>query len=324
MDRLERFYKIDQLLKDRKVVSFAVFKSELGMSPASVKRDLAYMRDRFNAPIEYDRDANGYRFGAPRSGPRYELPGLWFNSSEVLALLTTLRMLGDVQPGMLDGQIEPLQERLRKILGSGDHSWREIEKRIRIFQPERRAGKAAHFSVAAAAVLKRARLWIRHYNRQRNEETEREDSPQRLVHYRDNWYLDAWCHLRNDLRSFAVDAIRDARLVESKAKEIAAAELDEHLGAGYGIFAGKKVEWATLRFTPEAARWVSAQSWHPQQRVRVEKDGSYFLELPYSEAPELVMEILKFGPDVEVLAPASLRARVAQSLAAAAGRYAGD
>ncbi|MGQ0544264.1 MAG: WYL domain-containing protein [Betaproteobacteria bacterium] len=94
-----------------------------------------------------------------------------------------------------------------------------------------------------------------------------------------------------------------------------------HLGAGYGIFAGKKVEWATLRFTPEAARWVAAQSWHPKQRSRFEEDGSYVLELPYSEDRELLMEILKFGADVEVLAPASLRSRVAASLAGAASRY---
>jgi predicted DNA-binding transcriptional regulator YafY len=327
VDRLERFYKIDRLLKERRLVSFADFKSQLGMSPASVKRDLAYMRERFHAPIEYDREANGYRLGRQGPGPRYELPGLWFNSAEVLALLTTLRMLGDLQPGMLDGQIESLRERLREVLGSGDHSWQEVEKRIRIFQPERRAGdkmgRLGHFPVVAAAVLKRAKLWIRHYNRKADRETEREVSPQRLVHYRDNWYLDAWCHLRNDLRSFAVDAIRDARLTEGRAKEVAAAELDQHLGAGYGIFAGKNVEWATLKFTPEAARWVSAQSWHPSQRSRIEKDGSYFLELPYAEAPELVMEILKFGADVEVLAPASLRERVAQSLAQAARRYGG-
>jgi predicted DNA-binding transcriptional regulator YafY len=321
MDRLERFYKIDRLLKDRRVVSFADFKSELGMSPASVKRDLAYMRERFNAPIEYDREANGYKFGQPAPGPRYELPGLWFNSSEVLALLTTLRMLGDLQPGMLDGQIEPLRERLRSILDSGDHSWEEVEKRIRIFHPERRAGEAKHFSAIAAAVLKRARLWIRHYNRQRDEETEREVSPQRLVHYRDNWYLDAWCHLRDDLRSFAVDAIRDARLEDARAKEVGAKQLDAHLGAGYGIFAGSKVEWATLRFTPTAARWASARNWHPTQRASIEKDGSYVVELPYAETPELMGEILRYGAEVEVLAPASLRERVAQSLAQASARY---
>jgi len=323
VDRLERFYKIDRLLKERKLVSFAVFKHELGMSPASVKRDLAYMRDRYNAPIEYDREANAYRFGRPRTGPRYELPGLWFNASEVLALLTTLRMFGDVQPGMLDGQIEPLRERLRAILGSGDHSWQEVEKRIRIFQPERRAGDPAHFGIAATAVLRRSQLWIRHYNRTRGEETERDVSPQRLVHYRDNWYLDAWCHLRKDLRSFAVDAIREARLLDARAKEVPDAELDAHLGAGYGIFAGTKVEWATLRFTPAAARWVAAQNWHPQQRARHEDDGSYLLELPYAETPELVMEILKYGADVEVLGPSELRERVVRALAQAARRYNG-
>jgi predicted DNA-binding transcriptional regulator YafY len=108
---------------------------------------------------------------------------------------------------------------------------------------------------------------------------------------------------------------------ENRAKEIGAQELDTHLGAGYGIFAGSKVEWAKLRFTPQAARWVSAQTWHPSQRRSVDKDGTYLLELPYAETPELVQEILKWGAEVEVLAPASLRERIAQSLAKAAGRY---
>jgi predicted DNA-binding transcriptional regulator YafY len=321
MDRLERFYKIDQLLKERRVVSFALFEEKLGMSRASVKRDLAYMRERFNAPIEYDREANGYRFGAPRSGPRYELPGLWFNATEIYALLTTLQLLSNLQPGLLDGQVKPVLERLRSILGTGDHSWEEVAKRMRIFLPERREGQAAHFSVIAAALLKRLRLWIRHYNRKDDRETEREVSPQRLVHYRDNWYLDAWCHLRNDLRSFAVDAIREAVLKDTPAREVREAELDEYLGSGYGIFAGRNVEWATLKFTPEAARWVSAQNWHPKQRVRVEKDGSYILEVPYAEDRELVMEILRYGADVEVLEPAALRRRVADSLRQAAQRY---
>jgi len=321
MDRLERFYKIDQLLKERKVVSFATFLHVLGTSRAGVKRDLEYMRNRFNAPIDYDRELKGYRFGKPRSGPRYELPGLWFNAAEVQALLTTLQLLDNLQPGLLDGQVSPLVERLRAILGSGDHSWKEIEKRIKIFLPERREGKTAYFSVVAAALLKRQRVWIKHYNRKEDRETEREISPQRLAHYRDNWYLDAYCHLRKDLRSFAVDAIREAALRDGRAKDVPEAELDEYLGSGYGIFAGSKVLWAKLKFTPEAARWVSAQNWHPKQRASVDKDGAYVLEIPYAEDRELVMEILKYGGDVEVLAPVDLRRRVADSLRAAAQRY---
>jgi predicted DNA-binding transcriptional regulator YafY len=320
MDRLERFYKIHQLLTERKTVSFATLLKELDTSRAGVKRDLEYMRERFNAPIEYHREANGYRFGNPRSGPRYELPGLWFNAGEAYALLSMQTLLAELQPGLLESHVEPLQGRLRAILG-GELAAKDIHARIRIFKPERRESQAVHFSTIAAALLKRTRLWIRHYNRKEDRVTEREISPQRLVHYRDNWYVDAYCHVREDLRSFAVDAIRDAELRDARAKEIPKAELDEHLASGYGIFAGRKVEWATLKFTPEAARWVSAQSWHPKQRARVEKDGSYVLEIPYAQDRELLMEVLKFGADVEILAPVGLRKRVADALEQAVGRY---
>jgi predicted DNA-binding transcriptional regulator YafY len=222
---------------------------------------------------------------------------------------------------LLDGQVAPLIERLRAILGTGDHSWQEVEKRIRIFQPGRRESKATHFNIIAAAVLKRARLWIRHYNRNEDRETEREISPQRLIHYRENWYLDAYCHVREGLRSFAVDAIREAVLRDTRAKEVPKAELDEHMATGYGIFAGRDVVWATLKFTALAGRWVSAQMWHPGQRAHIEKDGSYVLEIPYSDDRELVMEILRYGADVEVLEPAALRKRVRDSIRKAAQRY---
>ena len=321
MDRTERFYKIDQLLKERKVVSFTMLRGVLGVSRATLKRDLVYMRDRLHAPIEYDREANGYRFGKPRSGPRYELPGLWFSAAEIYALLSTLHLLGNLQLGLLDGQVMPLVERLRAILGSSDHSWQEVEKRIRLFQPGRRESKATQFSAIAAAVLKRSRVWIRHYNRNEDRETEREISPQRLIHYRDNWYVDAYCHLREGLRSFAIDAIREAVLRDARAKEVSKAELDEHLASGYGVFGGRNVAWATLKFTAKAGRWVSAQIWHPEQRARIEKDGGYVLEIPYSDDRELVMEIFKYGPDVEVLAPAGLRRRVAEAARETAKRY---
>lgn len=321
MDRTERFYKIDQLLKDGGVVSFAHFRDSLGVSRATLKRDLVYMRDRFNAPIEYVRAENGYRFGKPRVGPRYELPGLWFNATEIYALLTTLQLLSNLQPGLLEGQVPALVERLRSILGSGDHSSDEVEKRVRIFHPERREGESAQFSLIAAALLKRSRLFIRHYNRNQDRVTEREVSPQRLVHYRDNWYLDAYCHLREDLRSFAVDAIQSAALRDMKAKEVPKTELDEYLGRGYGIFAGTKLEWATLRFSAKSARWVSAQTWHPDQRQRVESDGSFVLEVPYADDRELLMEILKYGVDVEVIAPPILRRRIIEILKRAVEAY---
>jgi predicted DNA-binding transcriptional regulator YafY len=192
---------------------------------------------------------------------------------------------------------------------------------VRVLHQAARALKHEHFAVVAQATLNRRRLRIRHYNRTDDRETGRDISPQRLVHYRDNWYVDAWCHLRKDLRSFAVDAIRAAEPLPERAKEVPKAELDEYVTSGYGIFAGRKVQWATLRFTPQAARWVAAQTWHPKQKARFEEGGAYRLSIPYADDRELVMDILRYGPEVEVLEPAALRQRVARQLAAAAKRY---
>ncbi|HXR58417.1 MAG TPA: YafY family protein [Burkholderiales bacterium] len=320
MDRTERFYRIDRLLAGGGSVSFAELMKALGVSRAQLKRDIAYMRERFNAPIDYERDTNGYRFGKPLPGPRYSLPGLWFSAAEIHALLTMQHLLENLQPGLLAPHTRPLLERLNAIV-AGDHSSAEVRRRIRVLPQAARAGKLDHFEVIAQGVLKRRRLRIRHWNRQRNDETEREVSPQRLVHYRDNWYLDTWCHKAGDVRSFSVDAIRAAELLDERAKEIPRQELDAILKAGYGIFAGKDIAWAKLRFTPERARWVANETWHEEQKSGFEADGSYVLEVPYADDRELVMDILKFGPDVEVLGPEKLRKRVAAQLAAAAKRY---
>ena len=324
MDRTERLYKIDQLISDRKVVSFDALRESLEVSPATLKRDLQYLCDRLNAPIVWDRDMGGYHYekGNPAAGSQFELPGLWFNASEIHALLTMQHLLATLdQGGLLGPHIQPLMARLNGLLGTADNTAEEIRKRVRIIGIGARHMQLHHFEKVGSALLRRKRLIITYRARGKNEVTEREVSPQRLVHYRENWYLDAWCHLRRELRSFAVDSILKADLVETPAKNVSEKILDEVLGTGYGIFSGKKVQWAKLKFTPERARWVAQEQWHPRQKSKFEPDGSYLLEMPYADDRELLMDILKYGPDAEVLAPATLRETVAERLRQSAKRY---
>lgn len=323
MNRTERFYKIDHLLQTRRpVVPVKDFLAELGISLATFKRDLEYMRERLNAPIVWDRELNGYRFEEGKGvGPKYEMPGLWFSPQEAAALLTMEHLIEELEPSLLGPHLAPLRARLTALLSTGEHSADEVRRRIRVIPFGARRHESRHFSLVASAVLGRHRLRITYFNRTRDETTDREVSPQRLVHYRANWYLDAWCHLRNDLRSFALDAVRAAEPVATRAKEVPDRELDEVLASGYGIFSGRKVQWATLRFTPERARYVALEEWHSKQRARWEKDGAYVLEVPFSSEKELVMDILKHGADVEVVAPASLRAEVRKRAQAAADLY---
>lgn len=316
MDRTERFYLIDRLLNEQGVVTRAQFLAALEISPATFKRDLAYMRERFNAPIEWDDDRGGYVFrrGGHAVGPTYALPGLWFNASEIQALLTMDAMLQDLQPGILGGHVAPLRARLEMLLEEGRVEAAEVRKRVRIAPLAARRIDDAVFEAVAAATLKRRRLDIDYRARSTGEATRRSVSPQRLVLYRDNWYLDAWCHVRNALRKFAVDAMAAARMTEERAKAIDMKTVERELDAGYGVFGGESVQWARLRFTPERARWVAAERWHPAQRSRTEAGGHYVLEVPYSDPRELTMDVLKYGADVEVLAPESLRRQVADEI----------
>lgn len=101
MDRTERFYKIDRLLRSQRVVTKKAFLDELEVSEATFRRDLEYMRERLFAPIIYDGVLRGYCFTDPDpNAPRYQLPGLWFNSSEIHALLTMEHLLLNLQPGL--------------------------------------------------------------------------------------------------------------------------------------------------------------------------------------------------------------------------------
>jgi len=322
MDRTERFYKIDQLLNDRRAVTMDTLIEDLGISKATVKRDIEYMRDRLYAPITWDRSLRGYRFDRSLPGAeKYSLPGLWFNDQEILALLTMYQMLSNLGNGLLTPHIQPLLARLNALMDSQADSAEEVRKRIRILHMAARTERPEHFEAVASATIRRRRLKIAYHARSSNEVTERELSPQRLVHYRDNWYLDGWCHLREGLRSFSLDAIRSAEILERKAKPVAEQTLNEVLASGYGIFSGKADKQARLRFTPEQARWVASERWHPEQVSQFDKDGSYLLEIPYSNDGELIMDILRYGADVEVEAPAELRRKVKHRLEEAAARY---
>ena len=291
----------------------------LEISPATFKRDIAKLRDQLHVPIKFDRELGGYTLEQGHTDT--ELPGLWFSQEEILALVTIQQLLEQLEPGLLGSKLKPLKDRLSQLMDKHGLTSQDIAKRIRIVHAGKRIVVVKSFEAVAAATLARKRLKILHFSRQNGKTTEREVSPQRLVHYRDNWYLDAWCHLRDDIRNFSIDAITRLDVLETAAKEVATKRIDEAVAAGYGIFGGSPKAWATLKFTPERARWVAGEQWHPLQESKTESDGSYVLSFPYSDDRELAGDIMRFGSDVEVLAPADLRSKVQRGFLEAAAKY---
>src|SRR5471032_908781 len=170
MDRTERFYKIELLIKRQSGVSFDQLLDELEVSPATLKRDLQYLRERMDAPIVYARDENVYRFadgagttsvvGRP-GGKSHELPGVWFSEKELHALLTMHQLIAGLDDGgVLGRHLQPLLDKLHGMLGASGEEAQSLMRRVRIVNPAKRAVASRFFEEAVSAVLSRRRLLI--------------------------------------------------------------------------------------------------------------------------------------------------------------------
>lgn len=321
MNRTERFYKIQKLLETRRTVTSEEFRRELEVSRATLNRDLEYLRDRLQMPLFWDSMERAYRLEPGRRS--INLPGLWMTEPEVSALVALSDLIEGIDPsGVIGQQVQPLRRRLADMLVASGVQPSEFEKRVKILPAGARRGECEFFSQVTHATLARKRLVIDYYVRNRDEQLQRTVSPQRVVHYRQNWYLDAWCHLRNGLRSFSLDCIRGVALQDEVAQEVGESELEAFFASGYGMFSGQHpVQWAVLRFTPERSRWVANEHWHAMQRGEYTSLGEYLLQVPYTMDEELIADILRHGAEVEVMAPEELRHKVREMHMTAGLRY---
>jgi predicted DNA-binding transcriptional regulator YafY len=315
MSQLERIYKLDRLLRRKSAPTKREILAQFEISPAQFKRDLDFMRERLGAAITFDSATGGYRY----SSSDFNLPGLWFSESEVYSMLLMHSLLDQLQPGVVREQLEPFEDKLRALLGQSRRGADSILDRMRVTASPRRPTNPQHFQAICDATLRRKRLRMQYYSRSRDARTDRVVSPQRVVYYRGNWFLDAWCHHQQAARRFAIDAVREVAVLDEAAMELQSNGGEDE---GYGIFAGPAEHTATLVFDPEAARWVGEEEWHPHQIVTPRPDGGIQLQVPYSKPQEIMMDILRHGQHVEVIGPASLRSAVADALRQASEKYA--
>lgn len=322
LDKFDRIYQLHNVLRARRTpISRAGLMARLECSEPTVFRLIRLMKDHLSAPIEWHEELSGYYYRRDAEGGTWELPGLWFNARELQALIVFSRLFEALEPGLLGEHLAPLSRHVAELLDHKRLGLAEAARRIRVpGMASRPAGEWFH--VLASATLQRRKLKMIYHGRSRDQVTERVVSPQRLVHYRDNWLLDGYCHLRKGLRTFSIDRVRSAQELDGAADTVPDEELDAYFASSYGIFSGKANKTAVLRFSRERARWVADERWHPQQAGQYLTDGRYELRIPYRDERELVMDILRYGPEVEVVGPETLRGIVAARLRQALAPYA--
>lgn len=314
------------LENSRQPVSRARMMDELEISAATFKRDLDLLRDQMHAPIKWMPGEGGRERGyiledKGWSSGKLGLPKAWFSASEIYALLMIHELASHIGPGLLTEHLQPLITRVTLMLSAAEDSPEDVRARVRLLNSASKRSGSPHFETVARGAVKRRRLKLLYFTRSRNDRSERVVSPQVIVHYKENWYLVAWCHKADGLRMFALDAIEEAALMKDPAKSVSKKLIEEIVGRDFGIYSGKERKLAKLLFTARQSPWVRSETWHKDQVGEATEDGGFLLTVPYSDPRELVLEILRYGPDVRVFEPAELQQEVAQRLRAAADQY---
>lgn len=319
MDKWERFRALQKLLEShRQPMPLKTLAERLECDPATIKRLVAEFRNKYDAPIASSRAGYAWR---PRPDQRFELPGTWLGQPELLALMVLDNALATLGSRVMEREFTALRKKVQQLLKTDAVDGGDFVKRLRVVSSRQRLAPLPFFSELVLALQQRRQLQFDYYSRSRDSAEQRTVSPQRLVLYRDNWYLDGWCHTRQALRTFALDAVRDCQRLSQPAIDLPETELDSHFSRSFGIFSGAPTALAELCFSAEAARWVQAERWHPDQEQQWLADGRLLLKVPYANPTELLRDVLAWGEHAEVLAPPTLRQQLRQSLQHALAHY---
>lgn len=319
--KLYRFTELLTLFRARRLpISYAVIAQAFEVSEKTASRYVAELRDNLHAPVK--RTEHGFLLD--ESAGKYELPGIWLTNHELIGLATTLKTLNELGNSDHIEAINTIQHTIEKLLADQGVSLAQFYRAIKLLPSHKQSHNNVAFQQLSQAILKQQRVLI-DYLDSHNTPTQREISPQQLVHYQENWYADTYCHLRKALRQFRINRIQKITPLNGKdappANLIQTQTLQEHFASAYGIFAGKATHTAKLRFFDYAATEVAQQQWHPQQSG--EWQGSdYLLSFPYNKDTELIRDILKYANNVEVISPSKLRNKVARIVGSMVNIYA--
>lgn len=313
---ISHVYQLHDLFKRGRRLTIQDMARRLDCSRRTVLRVKKLMCQRLGAPITCDSSRRVFSYD--ERGDRYELPGIWLSAGELTALATLANLAESLDPGMIRRSLAAARRRITKALRSEDIDTDRLMDRIRVLPMRHRAVDAATFSTVAEAIARGQRVRLEY---RPSTPAVREVSPQQLVRYCDNWYLDAFCHVRESLRTFALNDISQVECLRKRARIIGKRLLMEHFAGNYGLFSGPAAQTATIHFTGPAARYASAEQWHPNQTGKWISDDTFELQFPFGEPRELAGDIMRWGQYAEVVEPANLREHVRKALWDAALRY---
>ena len=290
---LERLLKIDSLLRFNIKQTQKSLAIATEVSDRTIRSDLDFLRDRYNAPLEYEKQ-KGWHY----TDPDWRLPSISLSQGELFALTLGARMLesysGSAYVNELTTAIARLSERLPEA------TWVDLQKI---------ADERILFSSGASinldpeiwhklelACKESKSVWMEYFTASRNTNTERKFNPYLLHIYRGtNPYVIGFCHKRQEVRWFRIDRIRSLQVLDEKFTVEPDFDGKGHLSMIFQHEVGNVPYPVEIWFDSATAPFVGERRWHPSQELIEHHDGSLTLQMYVSGLNDLKRWVLGYG-----------------------------
>jgi predicted DNA-binding transcriptional regulator YafY len=299
----ERFVWFDDRVRSKKYPNATSLAGAFEISTKTAQRDIDFMRDRLLCPLDYDSSQKGYYY----DDDTFSLPMVYLSSEELSSLLIARKMLQDISGGYIGEEISSIVDKITNVLTKRMSMGDRIDDTFSFQLIEYSPAPEAVFKAVLEGCLKKRCLSFTYYSPATEEKSKRTVEPYHLFNYMGTWHTIGYCHLRKEIRDFALSRISEPKVLAESFEIPTEFDFKKYFLSTFGLFKGKSTKEVTIRFTPEKSKWIKDQIWHKDQKVKYLKDGSLELSFPVSDFSEIKREILKHGDEVEVMRPKELR-----------------
>jgi predicted DNA-binding transcriptional regulator YafY len=307
---LERMLRIHQSLQSGKFPNATTLARELEVSTKSIHRDIEFMRDRLNLPIEYDAAHFGYHY----IGEVSSFPTMQITEGELFALVVAEKALQQYRGTSFEKPLLSAIKKMEQALPDTiSLNLADIEQTISFRTRAEQILDLKIFDVLAKAAARREQIELAYRKPGQTKPEARIVDPYHLANINGEWYLFAFDHARKDIRTFAPARIKSVKPTGKTFERPQKFSLEKRLRDSFGVHSGQGEHAVVIRFNPRAADYVREKKWHESQQLRELKGGGVELKLKLSSLFEIERWILSWGGDAKVLKPRELAEAVRNS-----------
>ncbi len=314
-----RLQAIHHAIKEGRCPNASTLAKELSVSTKTVQRDLDYMRDELNAPVEYDRQENGYRYARGD----YVLPFLPVDGQDLFSIGVAAQVMALLGATPLARDLKACYARLAELMPPAvrlppETVMEKLALRANAFRPVREET----WQAVADCLQRGVALSIRYRHAGGRPGEPRVIRPYALILSGRDWMLLAPEESEDQVKSFYLARIEGATPTGQRYAIPKSFDVDTFYRDTFGIFVGGGKPFRfRVRFSAETSDEIREIRWHPKQKLETGVHGEAILELPARSLREARRFLLGYGQDAVVLSPPELVEDLKREVSALALAY---